>query len=116
VRVERKLKFDPSRFLLAVSALLCLGLASCHNIHQAHTVTLTWKAPASIPGATIVGYNVYRRPSYAGTFVKIASGVPAPPYEDRLILNDRTYIYAVSAVDQAGRESRLSGEVQATIP
>jgi fibronectin type 3 domain-containing protein len=98
-----------------VSALLCLGLASCHK-PQPHTVTLTWQAPPSVSGVTIVGYNVYRKTSYAGAFVRIASGVSAPPYEDRLILNDRTYIYAVTAVDQAGHESRLSGEAQARIP
>lgn len=115
MRVESRVRVHSSRFLLVVSALLCLGVASCRK-PQPHTVTLTWHAPPSVSGVTIVGYNVYRKTSYAGEFVRIASRVQTPLYEDRLILNDRTYIYAVTAVDQAGRESRFSGEVQAVIP
>jgi hypothetical protein len=48
--------------------------------------------------------------------VRIASRVSGPPYEDRLVMNDRIYIYGVTALDQAGRESRFSVEARATIP
>jgi fibronectin type 3 domain-containing protein len=64
----------------------------------------------------VVAYNIYRRPDYSSAFVKIASRVAGPPYEDRLVMNGRTYIYAVTAIDQAGRESPYSAEVRATIP
>lgn len=48
--------------------------------------------------------------------MKLASGVSEPRYEDRLINNGRTYYYVVTAVDQAGRESRFSNETRAVIP
>ena len=104
-----------SRFLLTLCALLCLGLANCHKA-QPHWVTLTWQAPPSVPGVSIVGYNVYRSTTSAGPFVKLASLVSAPPYEDHLVNHGRTYFYVVTAVDQTGRESRFSTAVQATIP
>jgi fibronectin type 3 domain-containing protein len=47
--------------------------------------------------------------------VKIASGVPEPVYEDRQVPGGRTYFYVVTAVDQAGHESRFSSEVRAEI-
>ncbi len=92
------------------SLLLCSALAGCH---RAHSVTLNWRTPTS---DSVVAYNIYRRPDYSSAFVKIASRVPAPPYEDRLVMNGRTYIYAVTAVDQSGYESSFSAEVRATIP
>jgi hypothetical protein len=104
-----------SRFLLTLCALLCLGLVSCHKT-QPHWVTLTWQATPNVPGVSVVGYNVYRSTTSAGPFVKLASRVPAPPYEDRLVNHGRTYFYVVTAVDQTGRESRFSTAVQATIP
>lgn len=105
----------PSRFWLAACALLCLGLAGCHKAPP-HGVTLTWQAPPAGPGVAVVGYNVYRSTTSGGQFVRIASQVPGPPYEDRLVVSGRTYFYVVTALDQAGRESRFSSEVRATIP
>jgi fibronectin type 3 domain-containing protein len=109
------MKTNPSRFLRAVCALLCLGLVCCHQA-QPHRVTLTWEAPPSAPGVSVVGYNVYRSTTSGRQFVKLASRVSGPPYEDRLVVSGRTYFYVVTALDQAGRESRFSGEVRATIP
>jgi len=71
-----------------------------------------WEAPA----APVVGYNVYRSTTSGKQFVKIASRVPGPPYEDRLVASGHTYFYVVTALDQAGHESRFSGEIRATIP
>jgi fibronectin type 3 domain-containing protein len=48
--------------------------------------------------------------------VKLASRVPGPPYEDRLVVSGRTYFYVVTAVDQTGRESVYSGKARATVP
>jgi len=103
------------RLLLAVCALLCMGLESCHKAPP-HWVTLTWEAPPAAPGVSVVGYNVYRSTTAGQQFVRLASRVPGPPYEDRLVVSGRTYFYVVTALDQAGRESRLSAEVRATIP
>ena len=104
------------RLLIAVLSLgLCVGIASCHK-DQPHSVSLTWRRPPTVAGIEIVGYNVYRRVESGGPFVKIASQISVPQYEDRLVLPDRTYVYAVTALDSAGRESRFSSEVRARIP
>ncbi len=108
------MKCDPTFFraslLTGVFLLLCAPLVGCH---KAHSVTLNWRASTS---ANIVGYNIYRRPDYGSIFVKIATRVSRPPYEDRLVMNGRTYVYAVTALDQTGVESPFSAEVRATIP
>ncbi|MFZ0800047.1 MAG: fibronectin type III domain-containing protein [Terriglobales bacterium] len=103
-----------SRFLPVVCALL-LGLAGCHKATP-HWITLTWEPPPASPRVAVVGYNVYRSTISGQQFVKIASRVPGPPYEDRLVVSGRTYFYVVTALDQAGRESRFSAEVRAPIP
>src|SRR5260370_38262375 len=74
-----------------------------------------WEGPAA-PGVSVVGYNVYRSTTSGKQFVKIASRVPGPPYEDRMVVSGQTYFYVVTALDQAGHESRFSGEIRATIP
>jgi fibronectin type 3 domain-containing protein len=109
------MRSNPFRLLLALCALLCVGLACCHKAPP-HGVTLTWEAPPAAPGVSVVGYNLYRSTTSGKLFVKIASRVPGPPYEDGLVVSGRTYFYVVTALDQAGRESRFSGEVRATIP
>jgi fibronectin type 3 domain-containing protein len=96
---------NPFRLLLAVCSLLCVGLACSH-------VTLMWEAR----GVSVGGYNVYRSTTSGKQFVKIASRVPGPPYQDRLVIRGQTYFYVVTALDQAGHESRFSGEIRATIP
>lgn len=109
------MRTNPSWISLAVGALLCLGFACCHKA-QPHSVTLTWQAPPAVVGVSVVGYNVYRSTTSGAQFVKIASRVAGPPYEDRLVNSGRTYFYVVTALDQAGRESRFSGEIRAVIP
>jgi hypothetical protein len=106
---------NPPRFLLAICALFCLGLA-CSPKSSSHRVTLSWKAPRAVPGVSIAGYNVYRSTVSGQEFVRLASRVPGPPYEDRLVSSGRSYFYVVTSVDQAGRESRFSSEAQAMIP
>ena len=109
------LRTTPFRLLLAAGALLCLGLACCQKA-QPHRVTLTWEAPPAAPGVSVVGYNVYRSTTSGGQFVKLASRVPGPPYEDHLVVSGRTYFYVVTALDQNGRESRYSSQIRAPIP
>ena len=109
------MRTDPFRLLLAVCALLCFGLASCHKA-PLHGVKLMWEAPPAAPGVSVVGYNVYRSTTSGKQFVKIASRVQGPPYEDSLVVSGCTYFYVVTALDHAGRESRFSAEARATIP
>ena len=105
---------------LAVIALLAavviLWLVSKPHGDAAHSVTLTWNGPRLRPGVVLAGYNVYRRTAEGSHLVKIAERVAGPPYEDRLVNGGRKYIYAVTALDQTGRESRFSSEVSAEIP
>jgi len=109
------MRTKPFRSFLVLCALLCVGLA-CYHKAPPHSVTLRWEAPPAVPGVSVVGYNVYRSTTSGSQFVKIASRVPGPPYEDGLVVSGRTYFYVVTALDQSGRESRFSAEVRATIP
>jgi Fibronectin type III domain len=81
-----------------------------------HSVTLMWKAPRVPPRVSVIGYNVYRWTKNDSRNVRIATQIPGPPFEDRQVASGETYFYAITAVDQAGRESRLSENIQATIP
>jgi fibronectin type 3 domain-containing protein len=77
-----------------------------------HSVTLRWDAPSGIA----TGYNVYRSTTSGKDFVKIASMLPSPRYEDSQVTTGATYFYVVTSVNPGGHESRFSGEVRATIP
>jgi fibronectin type 3 domain-containing protein len=101
---------------IGLLTLLVIGLVWFHRKAELHRVTLTWQAPPPKTGVTVVGYNVYRRAGGGAPFVRIATRVPGPPYEDRLVNSERTYFYVVTTVDQVGRESRFSTEVKAEIP
>ena len=107
---------SPAKLLLVMVALLIAGLVSCHKESQRHSVTLTWQTSPSIPEATAVGYNVYRRATPGTPYVGIATHIPGPAYEDRLVNGRTTYFYAVTAVDQHGRESRFSTVVRVQVP
>jgi hypothetical protein len=106
------------RALLGLLTLLAVSLVwwSHQKRTQPHSVTLTWRAPSPQNGVTVAGYNVYRSTGEGSEFVRIATRVPGPSYVDRLVNRDRTYFYAVTAVDQAGRESRFSTQVKAEVP
>jgi fibronectin type 3 domain-containing protein len=103
------------RALLALCVILMVGLAGGCKARP-HSVTLTWQAPRTGAGSGIVGYNVYRSTTPGGPFVKLASRVPEPRYEDRLVNSERTYYYVVTSVDQAGRESGFSNQTRAVVP
>ncbi len=102
--------------LLGVLTLMVIGLLWFHREADPHSVTLTWQAPPPKKGVTVVGYNVYRHDSGGAPFVRIATRVQSPPYEDRMVNIGRVYFYVVTAVDQEGRESRFSAETRAEIP
>src|SRR5262245_13213297 len=97
--------------ILGLSVLLC---SSCHQ--RPHYVTLTWHPPQPVSGVTIKKYNIYRSTTPGGPYVPLVSGVEVLTYDDHLVNPRRTYYYVVRAVDQLGRESTDSVEVQAVIP
>jgi fibronectin type 3 domain-containing protein len=105
-------------------ALLCAGcfvVFFCGRmwLHQdvgQHAVTLSWQAPASVPGVTVVGYHVYRSTASGVQYARIAERVSGQRYEDRKVRSGKTYFYAITALDQVGRESNLSPEVRAEVP
>jgi len=97
--------------------LLLLALAAglaCRR--KPHSVTLNWQPPKTPTGMSVVSYNVYRRTMEDGRYIRIATGVSGPPYEDHQVAGGRTYFYAITALNQNGRESRLSESIQAKIP
>jgi fibronectin type 3 domain-containing protein len=67
-------------------------------------------------GHVIVHYNVYRSTTSGKSFVKLASNLAYPWYEDGGVSSGRTYFYVVTTLDPVGHESRFSDEVEATIP
>jgi len=113
-RAPAALKVTLTRVLLTIGVLLCALLPGCHQ--APHSVTLNWDVPTAMAGVKIGTYNIYRSTTSGGPFLKLASGVKAPSYEDRLVTSGRTYFYVVTALDQTGRESRFSTEVRAEIP
>lgn len=110
------MKTDPFRLLQFAAIVLCIALTCCHKPEPHHWVTLTWSAPKPSPGVSIKSYNLYRSTTSGGPFAKLASQLAGPPYDDHLVNSGRTYYYVVTAVDQLGRESGFSGEIQARIP
>ena len=108
------------RFIkLALATLLVLLIAGTIWFRagtSGHNVTLNWQGVASTPNSRVVGYNVYRSRTPDGQYARLATRAPRPPYEDRLVSSGETYFYAVTAVDEAGRESRFSEKIKLTIP
>jgi|SRR5215831_2790718 len=100
-------------FAVCLAALL--GLAWRVTSSTPHSITLNWQAPKE-SRYPIVGYNVYRRTTDGGEFVKIAERVPNTHYEDRLVGTGREYSYVVTTVDQAGRESGYSAPFTVRVP
>jgi hypothetical protein len=108
VQVEARDVFPP-----AVPA----GLAAVAIIGENGTepaIDLSWQ-PDTEPD--LAGYIVYRREG-DGSWQRISPAqlVVGPAFHDPHVQAGRSYIYAVSAVDQGGHESERSGEAQETIP
>jgi hypothetical protein len=63
----------------------------------------------------LAGYNIYRSTSSGGTYTKLNGGVLGiNAYIDPSVTNGTTYWYKVSAVDDSGNESALSGSASGT--
>ncbi len=83
------------------------GLAA---VPGTNTIELTWEVP---PG-DVAGYRVYRAEG-SGPLQKIAELNAIPTYSDHAVEHGKTYRYAISAVDSAGREGARSEARQATL-
>lgn len=72
---------------------------------------LTWTPPAG----DISGYNVYRTATSGSNYEKINSDLlQVTEYTDPGLANGTPWYYAISAVDQYGRETAFSSEVTVT--
>ncbi len=70
-------------------------------------VILNWEVP---PSDEIAGYNIYRYSEAADRMRRIACLYPEEQYFDYFIAgDDANFVYYLSAVDEFGRESGLSG-------
>jgi hypothetical protein len=80
-------------------------------------IDLNWQPDTE---ADLAGYIVYRREAGAteGGWQRISPAQPVtgPGYQDANVQPGRTYMYAVSAVDQQGHESARSAEAEETVP
>ncbi|NLX46554.1 MAG: hypothetical protein GXY70_00045 [Euryarchaeota archaeon] len=73
------------------------------------TVTLTWEAPETDGGWDITGYKVYRGTSEGSETLLITLG-DVTTYTDSAVVNDQTYYYRVSAVNDVGEGPLTSSE------
>jgi len=75
------------------------------------SIELVWE-PSAAPD--LAGYRIYRAAG-AAPFEKLAETREAPNYSDAKIESGKSYRYAVTAFDNAGNESAMSGPVTATV-
>jgi hypothetical protein len=93
-----------------------IGLSGTGVAAVAYQVDLSWDAPTSSPDP-VTGYNVYRSPSGASSYVQLNStAVTGAAYVDRSVQDGQTYAYIVESVDAAGVASALSNTAIVPIP
>ena len=76
------------------------------------SIELTWE-PNHEPD--LRGYQVYRAET-GGAMAKLGGVIGEVIYSDGKIEHAKNYVYAVSAVDKLGNESKLSARVEVTAP
>jgi fibronectin type 3 domain-containing protein len=112
------MSFSSLNFLRAIAVVVILvgtlGLVGCKSTK--HSVTLSWEPAVPAENVPIKGYNVYRAEKSGGPYVLIASAVPVPAYKDWDVSSHKTLYYVVTTVDEAGRESKYSKEIKASVP
>ncbi|MGD0902327.1 MAG: fibronectin type III domain-containing protein [Terracidiphilus sp.] len=108
VRVEALDVFPP-----AVPAGLA-AVATAASAGSEAAIDLSWQ-PDTEPD--LAGYIVYRREG-SETWQRISPAQPlvGPAFHDVHVQPGRTYRYAVTAIDQGGRESARSAEAEETAP
>ena len=108
-------KTSDSPFLISQE----VGSPSDERRHpKPHRVTLSWEPSQSgVESGDTVGYNVFRCGGPSVRCVKLNTDlVIGPSYVDYQVRAGRTYFYATTAVNQAGRQSRRSNIVKVVIP
>jgi hypothetical protein len=81
---------------------------------EAGRVRLVWRPSEA---DDVAGYIVYRREDETGKLERVtAKPVESTEYLDTAVAAGKTYVYRVTAVDQAGNESGPSNEVRAAVP
>ena len=77
------------------------------------SVALSWKASTN---AKAVSYCVYRSTIGGSSYGLVASAIGNPAYSDARVQSGAVYYCVVTAVDDTGRESSYSNEVQTSVP
>ena len=94
-----------------------IGLAAVATVAGAGTeaaIDLSWQPDTE---ADLAGYVVYRREGSEGwQRISPTQPVVGPAFHDAHVLAGHSYRYAVSAIDQGGRESARSVETEETVP
>ena len=81
---------------------------------EAGRARLVWRASEA---DDVAGYIVYRREGETGKLERLtAKPVESTEYLDTAVGAGKTYVYRVTAIDQAGNESGPSNEVRAAVP
>jgi hypothetical protein len=81
----------------------------------AHSVDLTWSAPAS-SADPVAGYNIYRSLSSGSPQLLNSTPTTATTYVDNSVTSGSSYTYTVESVDANGVQSAPSNQVEVTIP
>ena len=76
-------------------------------------VELDW---ADVADADLDGYDVFRATSPAGPFTRVSGRLTTSAYVDTAVTGGTTYVYAVTAADEANNRSPLSAQASATPP
>jgi len=93
-----------------------IGLSGTGVAAVAYQVNLSWDAPTS-SSDPVAGYNVYRTPSSASSYVQLNSTVvTGTTYVDSSVQDGQTYDYIVESVDAAGVTSAPSNTAVVPIP
>ena len=90
------------------------GACSTASIGTAHSVAVSWVASVT---TNVVGYNLYRSASVAGTYTLVNSAlISGTSYTDGSVQAGQTYYYVATAVDSGNNESQFSTAVSASVP
>jgi len=99
-----------------VDAIAVCAASAPQNLSASETrqgIELSWKAPTSDGGSSIVGYRIYRGTSANQESFLVAVG-PVTSYIDPSVTSGTTYYYTIEAVNAAGT-SVSSNEASSTI-
>ena len=95
-----------------------ISLSGSGQSGAGYSVDLSWHAPgAAADPNPIAGYNIYRALSGSSSYQLLNPNLDSTTsYTDSTVVNGKTYIYEVTAVDSLGLQSAPSGSIQVEIP